>query len=63
MPVVVVKDESTVVEGDREKMPLGCLGPIDREGTIERGKEVGSGYANTCLLYRTGKLSSVIDIE
>lgn len=48
--VVVVRDESTVVEGEREKMPFGCLGLIDCEGTMERGNEVGSGYGNACLL-------------
>ena len=48
--VVVVRDESAVVEGDREKMPFGSLGLIDCEGMMERGNDVGSGYANTCLL-------------
>jgi len=48
--VVVARDESTVVEGEREKMPFGCLGLTDCEGMMERGNEVGSGYANACLL-------------
>ena len=48
--VVVVRDESTAVEGEREKIPFGCFGLIDREGMMERGNEVGSGYANACLL-------------
>ena len=47
---VVVKVESAVVEGEREKMPFGCLGLIDCKGMMERGNEVGSGYANACLL-------------
>jgi len=54
--VVVVRDESTVVEEDREKMPFGCLGVIDCEGTMERGNELGSGYANTRLLQKVDTL-------
>ena len=50
MCAVVVREESTVVEEDREKMPFGCLGIIDWEGMMEWGNEVGSGYANTWLL-------------
>ena len=48
--VVVVRNERAVVEGEREKMPFGSLGLIDCEGIMERGNEVGSGYANTRLL-------------
>ena len=51
--VVVVRVESAVVEGEREKMPFGCLGLIDRKGMIELGNDEGSGYANTCLLWET----------
>lgn len=48
--VVVVRVESAAVEGEREKMPLGFRGLIDSQGIMERGNEVGSGYANACLL-------------
>ena len=50
MCVVVVRVESAVVEGEREKMPFDWLDLIDRKGMTERGNEVGSGYANECLL-------------
>lgn len=50
---VVVRVESAVVEGVREKIPFGCLGLIDRKGMMEWGNEVGSGYANACLLWET----------
>lgn len=63
MCVVVVRDESAVVEGEREKMPLGSLGLIDCEGMMERGNEVGSGYANACLLQVTNVLLSIRDIK
>lgn len=63
MCVVIVRDESAAVDGEREKMPFGCLGLIDREGTMERGNEVGSGYANACLLEKTDTQLSVGDIE
>ena len=63
MCVVVVRDESAAVDGEREKIPFGCLGFINREGTIERGNEVGSGYANACLLEKTDTQLSMRDIE
>lgn len=50
MCVVVVRDESAVVEGERENIPFGSLGLIDCGGMTERGNEVGSGYANACWL-------------
>ena len=50
MCVVAVRVESALVEGEREKIPFSCLGLTDCEGMIERGNEVGSGYANACLL-------------
>ena len=61
--VVVIRDENMAVDGEREKMPFGCLGLIVCEGTMERGNEVGSGYANACLLMETGTQLSVRDIE
>jgi len=57
--VVVVNAESAVVEGEREKIPFGCLGLIDCNGMMERGNEVGSGYANACLLWETEIVLSV----
>ena len=48
--VVVVRLESTVVEGEREKIPFVCFSLIDCKGMMEWGNEVGSGYANACLL-------------
>jgi len=51
--VVVVRVESAVVEGEREKIPFCCLGLTDRKGRMERGNEVGSGYASACLLWET----------
>ena len=61
--VVVVREENTAVDGEREKMPFCCLGPIDCEGTMERGNEVGSGYANACLLEDTDIQLSTRDIK
>jgi len=54
--VVVIRDERAVVEGEREKIPFGSLGLIDCEGITERGNEVGSGYANKCLLQKLKSL-------
>ena len=39
-----------MVERERENMPFCCLGRTDCDGMMERGNEVGSGYASTCLL-------------
>jgi hypothetical protein len=61
--VVVVRDEIAVVEGEREKMPFGSLGLTDSGGMMERGNEVGSGYANACLLWGMAALLSMRDIE
>ena len=63
MCVVVVRDEIVVVEGEREKMPFDSLGLIDCKGMMERGNEVGSGYANVCPLREGRMLSSTRDIK
>jgi len=55
--VVVVRDERAVVEGEREKIPFRSLGLIDCDWMMDRGNEVGSGYANARLLWEPGPLS------